>query len=144
MCHQALSTTGTVNVQIALKLFDTQISPILTYGCPIWGIPEPNKQVTLNQIPLHVNNLPVYIRQYVNFRCQTEITQITLKAVRKAKSPDTNSQATVTFGSLSDMHLFIALCAENDQIYKSVTNRQKSPGCRGIRTRTLRLLHNVL
>ena len=38
MCHQALITTGTVSVQIALKLFDTQISPILTYSCPVYQI----------------------------------------------------------------------------------------------------------
>ncbi len=37
MCLQAISTTGTVNAKVALKLFDTQILPILTYGCPVWG-----------------------------------------------------------------------------------------------------------
>ncbi len=50
MCHQPLGITGAVTTEVSLELLDTQILPILTYGCPVWGTPEPNKQVSLSQI----------------------------------------------------------------------------------------------
>ncbi len=84
MCHQPLSITGMVTTGVSLELLDTQILPILTYSWPVWTAPEPNKQVTLSQISLHINNLPVHIRQYVNFKCQKEVV---FKIVRKPIQP---------------------------------------------------------
>ena len=40
MVKQALSTSQNVSVPLAMSLFDKQISPILLYGSPIWGIPN--------------------------------------------------------------------------------------------------------
>jgi hypothetical protein len=36
---QALKTTGKVNTILTMNIFNKQITPILTYGCPIWGLP---------------------------------------------------------------------------------------------------------
>ena len=36
--RQALATSGNVSVKLAMKLFDSKIEPILTYGSVIWGI----------------------------------------------------------------------------------------------------------
>ena len=38
MLRQVLASDGNVSIKLALSLFDKQISPILLYGCSIWGI----------------------------------------------------------------------------------------------------------
>ena len=43
---------GNVNVNLACK----QIQPIVTYGCPIWGLPCSNMCLYLDNIPY---NIPV-------------------------------------------------------------------------------------
>ena len=35
--RQALATSGNVSVKLAMKLLDSKIEPILTYGSIIWG-----------------------------------------------------------------------------------------------------------
>jgi hypothetical protein len=48
---KALSSTGNISPKLALSLFDKQISPILLYGCPVWGSPTPNNYVYLDNVP---------------------------------------------------------------------------------------------
>ncbi len=38
--HKALSVGQNVSVQLAMTLFEKQLSPILLYGCSLWGIPD--------------------------------------------------------------------------------------------------------
>ncbi len=40
MLHKALSVGHNVSVKLAMTLFDKQLSPILLYGCSLWGIPD--------------------------------------------------------------------------------------------------------
>ena len=51
--RQALSVGSNVSVGLAESLFDKKISPILTYGCTIWGVPQ-----VRNVVKLQVNQLP--------------------------------------------------------------------------------------
>ncbi len=38
--QKALSVGQNVSVNLAMTLFEKQLSPILLYGCPLWGIPD--------------------------------------------------------------------------------------------------------
>ena len=53
MVRQALSVGSNVSVNLAGSIFDKKISPILLYGCPIWGVPK-----TENTIKLQFDVLP--------------------------------------------------------------------------------------
>ena len=47
MAKQAISTTHNVSVQLAMSIFDKQISPILLYGSVNWGFPDCNSYVRI-------------------------------------------------------------------------------------------------
>ena len=47
---QALSTSGNISVPLAIKLFETKIEPILTYGGIIWGIENNSNSVEINNV----------------------------------------------------------------------------------------------
>ena len=46
--RQALATSGNVSVKLAMKLFDSKIEPILTYGSIIWRIENSNNTVIID------------------------------------------------------------------------------------------------
>ena len=46
--RQALATSGNVSVKLAMKLFDSKIEPILTYGSIIWGIENSNNTIIID------------------------------------------------------------------------------------------------
>ena len=48
--RQALATSGNVSVKLAMKLFDSKIEPILTYGNIIWGIENSNNTILLSMV----------------------------------------------------------------------------------------------
>ena len=50
MVSKALSTTGTVNIKMALSVFDKQIIPILLYGSSIWALPKCHNYVPINTL----------------------------------------------------------------------------------------------
>ena len=39
MIRRAISSVHNVSVDLALSMFDKRISPVLLFGCPIWGVP---------------------------------------------------------------------------------------------------------
>ncbi len=39
MIRRAISSVNNVSVDLAMSMFDKRISPVLLYGCPIWGVP---------------------------------------------------------------------------------------------------------
>ncbi len=39
MIKRAISSTQNVSTDLALSMFDKRISPVLLFGCPIWGVP---------------------------------------------------------------------------------------------------------
>ena len=45
--RQALITSGDVSVLLAMKLFNSKIEPILTYGSVIWGIERNNNSIII-------------------------------------------------------------------------------------------------
>ena len=47
--RQALTTSGNVSVNLAMKLFDSKIEPILKYGSIIWGIESSNNLIINNR-----------------------------------------------------------------------------------------------
>ena len=52
LLRQATSCNGyIINIKLAIKLFDKIISPILLYGCCVWGIPK----TTINYV--YVNGI---------------------------------------------------------------------------------------
>ena len=61
LIRQALKTTGNVNTSLALSIFDKQIMPILTYGCPLWGLPN-----TTNYILMTGTDQPNMGRDIIN------------------------------------------------------------------------------
>ena len=46
--RQALTTSGNVSVNLAMKLFDSKIEPVLTYGSIIWGIESSNNLIIID------------------------------------------------------------------------------------------------
>ena len=48
--RQALTTSGNVSVNLAMKLFDSKIEPILTYGSIILGTESSNNLITTDGI----------------------------------------------------------------------------------------------
>ena len=46
--RQALATSGSVLVRLAMKLFDSKIEPTLTYGSIIWGIENRNNTIIID------------------------------------------------------------------------------------------------
>ncbi len=51
MLKQALSAQGSnVNVTLAMSLFDKMISPVLLYGCSIWGLPKNTNLLYLKNV----------------------------------------------------------------------------------------------
>ena len=41
LVRQALSAGSNVSIDLAESIFDKKVSPILLYGCPLWGVPKP-------------------------------------------------------------------------------------------------------
>ncbi len=84
MCKQAFSTIGNVNTRVAMTAFDHQIMPILTYGCPIWGVPKANKWIKVENIPTSVTNVAKYSRDFINSVSETDIPVKNFKRVTKS------------------------------------------------------------
>ncbi len=53
MIKRAISSTQNVSIDLALSMFDKRISPVLLFGCPIWGVP-----LHRFSIKLSVNTIP--------------------------------------------------------------------------------------
>jgi len=52
---RALSTSSNVSVKLAMSLYDKQISPILLYGCPVWGSPPCTNYIYIDDVPENVS-----------------------------------------------------------------------------------------
>ncbi len=53
MIRRAISSVQNVSIDLAMSMFDKRISPVLLFGCPIWGVPI-NKfsiKVCIEEIP---------------------------------------------------------------------------------------------
>ena len=48
MVLQALSTDKNVSTDLVMNMFDKQISPILLYGCSVWGVSKTHNLIYLN------------------------------------------------------------------------------------------------
>ena len=55
MVLQALRTNINVSSELALKLFDKQIFPILLYGCPVWCVDKTHNLFYLEEQPEDAN-----------------------------------------------------------------------------------------
>lgn len=51
MIKGALSTTGNINVGVALSIFEKQITPVLTYGSIYWGLSDNFDIIYIKNIP---------------------------------------------------------------------------------------------
>ncbi len=51
MCKQAFSAVGNVNIGLAMSVFEKQLSPILTYLAPIWGLKKANRCLLVEASP---------------------------------------------------------------------------------------------
>ena len=52
LLRMAISTGGyNINVKLALTLFDKMISPILLYGCSVWGLPKTSNLLYIDNVP---------------------------------------------------------------------------------------------
>ena len=52
LLKQAVSLQGNnFNTKLAINLFDKMISPILLYGCSIWGLPNKTNMLYVKNIP---------------------------------------------------------------------------------------------
>ncbi len=58
MLHKALSIGQNVSVQLAMTLFEKQLSPILLYGCSVWGIPDRMHYIKIkSEVLTNVDNI---------------------------------------------------------------------------------------
>jgi hypothetical protein len=106
MCRQAITTTGNVSTVLALSIFDKQIQPILTYGCPIWGLPHQfTNHIYLDNLPPGETNT-VQARTIVRDICKNNVK---IDLVRKTKAPPDSSGGSVIlkFNSSNDKDIFI-------------------------------------
>ena len=113
MLRQAISTTGNVNVKLALNLYEKQIVPILTYGCAIWGVPTPRGPTRTNH--LYIDNIDTdinitTIRKHIAEVCGHTVQ---LDLVRKVKappeqaSPHQGASVLVKFSNITDKESYI-------------------------------------
>lgn len=51
LLRQALSVQGNIHIKLALNLFDKMISPILLYGCCLWGLPKTTNLLYMYNLP---------------------------------------------------------------------------------------------
>lgn len=81
----AIKTTGNVSVKMSMSLFDKQISPILTYGAPIWGIPNSTNYVYVENIAESANiktitsNVPIIWAKRVGKRKNNSNRKVLMK-----------------------------------------------------------------
>jgi potassium voltage-gated channel Eag-related subfamily H protein 8 len=110
MCRQAQFTTGNVDVRLALSIFEKQILPILSYGCPIWGMPNFTNTIYLDELPDNVQ-ATAHARELVRNVCQSNVK---IDLARKVKAPmDTNGQSVLMkFQNYLDKECFIHDCGE--------------------------------
>ena len=82
MYKQALKTTGNVNTRLTMSIFDKQIIPVLTYGCPIWGLPS-----TTNYLTITGTNDTRHARQLINTICGRSIATTWIRNTSSRGSP---------------------------------------------------------
>jgi hypothetical protein len=105
MCRQALSTTGNVDVPLALTIFEKQIFPILSYGSPIWGIPNITNTLYLDSIADDVTATQ-YARDLVRTICNASVKIDFVKQVKG--NPQTGGQSVILkFHNYEDKLSFI-------------------------------------
>ena len=61
MVLNALRTNKNVSTKLAVDIYEKQIAPVLTYGCPIWSVPRNGNLIYIENIPENV-----HIRHKVN------------------------------------------------------------------------------
>jgi exonuclease III len=115
MCRQALSTTGNVSVQLALTIFEKQIFPILSYGSPIWGIPNITNTLYLDEISNNViatQHAKDLVRNICNYNVKLDL----VKQVRA--DPEKGGQSVIVkFQKYEDKQSFINnIGHQNEQI----------------------------
>ena len=115
MVLQALRTNINISSELALKLFDKQIVPILLYGCPVWCVPKTQNLIYLEGQPENLNT-----RNIVNSMLSSTLNRTVPfdYARRVGKRPANNGpprKILIKLGSYSDkMELFSAL---DDSVY---------------------------
>jgi hypothetical protein len=121
MCRQAIATTGNVSAVLALSIFDKQIQPILTYGCPIWGLPyQFTNYIYLDNLPLGETQV-ARARTLVRDICKNNVK---IDFIRKTKAPpeSTGGSVILKFNNYNDKDMFVRKFSENsgDISYRDV------------------------
>ena len=55
MILRAIRTNKNVSTKLAMSIYDTQISPVLLYGCAIWSVPKHGNLIYLENQPKAIN-----------------------------------------------------------------------------------------
>ena len=55
MILRAIRTNKNVSTKLAMSIYDTQISPVLLYGCAIWSVPKHGNLIYLENQPEAIN-----------------------------------------------------------------------------------------
>ena len=79
---QALKTTGNVNTRLTMSIVDKQILPILTYGSPIWRIPD-----TTNYLTVYGTNNPQQGRHIINMITDKIIPTVWVRNTTSTRHP---------------------------------------------------------
>ncbi len=72
MIKQIIGYSNNISSKLAMSLFDKQISPILLYGSPIWGIPDNNRHIQLN-ILLIDTQVKKQVQKLINERIHRQV-----------------------------------------------------------------------
>ena len=84
MLKKALATSVNVSVLLATKLFDKSISPILLYGCPIWGMPECKNVINMKFSKLPNSNVKSFVCEKLNsISCNFNYDDIVISRINR-------------------------------------------------------------
>lgn len=84
MLKKALNTSTNVSVKLATSLFDKSISPILLYGCSIWGMPENRNIISMKFDKIPMTNVKSFVCEKLNsISCNFEYDDIIISRINR-------------------------------------------------------------
>ncbi len=86
MIRNAISHYTNISTRLATTLFDKQVAPILTYGCPLWSLPKSNNSLRIS----------MRLDRYANVQVKNAVEGLVGQPVNIERSVIDRAKSTVT------------------------------------------------
>ena len=91
--RKCMYTTGNVNVNLALTLFDKQVVPTLLYGVAVWSVPQQTNNIYVENIPGNTSKIKEYLSEKFRIIVGKEVS---VNMLKKISSNNNNYKVLVT------------------------------------------------